>query len=419
MPLRSLFLDMNAFFASAEQHLRPELRGKPVAIVPALTVSTCCIAVSYEARPFGIRTGTGVGEAILKCPKLELVEGRHVRYVEIHHQIIEAVERVLPVEAAHSIDEMSFRLMGPEQHPAKAVELALGLKRAIAEGVGPTLRCSVGLGPNRFLAKTASNMQKPDGLTVLDTPDLPRALHKLELEDLTGISKRMGARLRAAGIASVRDLCAATEDELGHAWGSVIGRRWALMLRGEDVDAPETIRRQVGHSRILPPAQRTDPGARAVLVHLLQKAAARLRGMDRWTKRVSVSVTYADRPRWRRESILPPCQDTQTLMETFAETWAKRPIGSPRAVSVTLTDLVRADSVTPPLFDEARRRQALSRALDAINDKYGTNTAYFASLHAAKNDVPVRIAFSQIPDITRDQQAEDTQRKWGRPRAGR
>jgi len=421
MPLRDFFLDMNAYFASAEQHLNPRLRGKPVAVVPAFTATTCCIAVSYEARPFGIRTGTNVGEAILKCPKLELVEGNHVKYVELHHQIKEAVETVLPIDEVRSIDEMSFRLMGPERNPSRAVELALDMKRAIAERVGPTLRCSIGIAPNRFLAKTASNMQKPDGLVVLEDKRLPQALYKLELEDLTGISRRMGARLRAAGISSVRDLCEASERRLGEAWGSVVGRRWALMLRGEDVEEPGTVRRQVGHSRILPPEHRSEGGARAILAHLTQKAAVRLRDYGLWCERMTMSMTTQHwerlpeggekvrRVRWREETRFAPCQDTQSLMEAFARLWERRRNGdggTPFSVSVTLTDLVEADSVTPPLFPEAQRRQAVSRAIDAINDKYGTNTAYFASLQQAKEGVPVRIAFSQIPDVTRDVRKE-------------
>ena len=406
MPLRSLFLDMNAFFASAEQHLRPELRGRPVAVVQALTASTCCIAASYEARPFGVRTGTNVGEAILKCPRLELVKARHVEYVELHHRIREAVETVLPIESVNSIDEMSFRLMGTEREPARAVELGLAMKRAIHERIGPTLRCSVGVGPNAFLAKTASNMQKPDGLTVLREEDLPDALHRLDLEDLTGISDKMAARLRAAGVRDVRDLCAASDARLERAWGGVVGRRWAMMLRGEDVGPPETTRRQVGHSRILPPEHRTEEGARAVTAHLVQKAAVRLRAMERWTHRMYLSVAFTDREKWKREARLPGVQDTPTLMEAFAAMWREKPAGAPRAVSVALRDLATAESATAALFEPSRKRERVSRALDAINAKYGTNAAYFASLQKAKEGAEERIAFSQIPDVSGERRRE-------------
>jgi len=124
MDINYLFLDMNSYFASVEQQLRPELRGKPVAVVPMLAETTCCIAVSYEARRYGIKTGTRVQDARLLCPRLELVEARPKEYIRIHHQILRAVDTVLPVEAVLSIDEMVCKLMGREKEPAHALRLA-------------------------------------------------------------------------------------------------------------------------------------------------------------------------------------------------------------------------------------------------------------------------------------------------------
>ncbi|MEN0111852.1 MAG: DNA polymerase, partial [Planctomycetota bacterium] len=109
---------MNAFFASAEQHLRPELRGRPVAVVPTQTDRTCCIAASYEARAWGVRTGTNVGDARRQCPDLILVKGRHEDYVRLHHQILAAVETVLPIGKVCSIDEMACPLSPPDRSVA-------------------------------------------------------------------------------------------------------------------------------------------------------------------------------------------------------------------------------------------------------------------------------------------------------------
>ncbi|NUM78422.1 DNA polymerase, partial [candidate division KSB1 bacterium] len=126
LPLRWLFLDLNAYFASIEQELRPELRGKPVGVVPVMTDSTCCIAASYEAKAFGVKTGTIVRDAKKLCPKIQLVEARHRVYVEYHHKIVQAVESCLPVAAVLSIDEMACRLIGRERELEKA--LAFGRK---------------------------------------------------------------------------------------------------------------------------------------------------------------------------------------------------------------------------------------------------------------------------------------------------
>src|ERR1700733_2059254 len=125
-----LFLDLNSFFASCEQQENPVLRGKPIIIVQMMTDSTCAIAASYEAKAFGIRTGTAVWEAKKLCPQLVIVKARHKIYLQYHHRIIEAVESCLPVTKIASIDEMGCRLMGREREESAARALALKVKRA-------------------------------------------------------------------------------------------------------------------------------------------------------------------------------------------------------------------------------------------------------------------------------------------------
>src|SRR6476620_6804545 len=124
----TLFLDLNSYFASVEQQLRPELRGHPVAVVPVDTDSTCCIAASYEAKALGIKTGTNVGEAKRRCADLKIVEARPDVYVRMHHQVVAAVESCVPVEKVYSIDEMLCKLSGSQCEPAKALELARHIK---------------------------------------------------------------------------------------------------------------------------------------------------------------------------------------------------------------------------------------------------------------------------------------------------
>src|ERR1700744_4574435 len=154
--LRWLLLDLNSYFASVEQELRPELRGRPVAVVPLIADTTCAIAASYEAKAFGVRTGTQVGQAKRLCPGIELVEARHELYVDYHHRIVEAVGRCVPVSVVMSIDEMAATRVGNEQPLMAALDLGRRIKTSIREHAGTTLRCSVGLAPNRYLAKIAS-----------------------------------------------------------------------------------------------------------------------------------------------------------------------------------------------------------------------------------------------------------------------
>ena len=193
--LNWLFVDLNSYFASCEQEARPELRGRPVGVVPMMADTTCCIAASYEAKAFGVRTGTIVADAKRLCPDIVLVEARHELYTEFHHRIVEAVESCVPVTAVCSIDEMACRLIGRERPLLAAIDLGMRVKATIRERVGTMLRSSVGLATNRYLAKIASDMEKPDGLVALPLDLLPEALHQLTLRDLPGIGARTEKRL--------------------------------------------------------------------------------------------------------------------------------------------------------------------------------------------------------------------------------
>ncbi len=123
--LNWLFVDLNSYFASCEQEARPELRGRPVGVVPMMADTTCCIAASYEAKAFGVRTGTIVADAKRLCPEIVLVEARHEIYTEFHHRVVEAVESCVPVTAVCSIDEMACRLIGRERPLLAAIDLGM------------------------------------------------------------------------------------------------------------------------------------------------------------------------------------------------------------------------------------------------------------------------------------------------------
>ena len=160
-----LHIDLNSFFASVEQQLHPEYRGRPLAVVPTQADTTVCIAASYEAKALGIRTGTLVGEAKRLCPEIVLIEGEHSEYAKYSHRIAQAVERCCPVAHTPSIDEMVCQLMGREQEPPRARRIALAIKQAIKDDVGQTLRCSIGMAPNRYLASRGARSARPCGAT--------------------------------------------------------------------------------------------------------------------------------------------------------------------------------------------------------------------------------------------------------------
>src|ERR1700712_3816203 len=292
-----LHIDLNSFFASVEQQMHPEYRNRPLAVVPTMADTTCCIAASYEAKDLGIKTGTQVGEAKRICPEIILVAGNHDHYAEYSHKIVAAVDRCCPVAHTPSIDEMVCELMGRERELPRARKIALEIKQAIKDDVGETLRCSIGMAPNRYLAKIASDMQKPDGLIGLLPSQLPRAIAHLELRDLPGVGAKTEIRLNAKGITTMEQLLALDRNGMHQLWDSVWGDRLYHWLRGADsgddgAPVPPEVQKSLGHSHVLGPEHRSQDGAWAVAHKLLHKAAMRLRMEQFYTGSLAVTIRY-------------------------------------------------------------------------------------------------------------------------------
>ena len=419
--LNWIFVDLNSYFASVEQQVRPDLRGKPVAVVPMMADTTVCIAASYEAKAFGVRTGTVVADARRMCPEIVLVEGRHEIYTEYHHRIVEAVESCLPVTAVLSIDEMACRLMGRERPLLAAMELGRKVKACILERVGPMLRSSVGLATNRYLAKVASDMEKPDGLVALPLDILPEALSRLTLRDLPGIGAKTEKRLNDKGIHTMLDLLALSCEQAGELWGSVWGERLWHWLQGEDFDMSETDHlKSISHSHVLAPDMRTAEKAYAVAHKLLHKAAMRLRAGGLWASSFGLAIGFAV-PRgekapvsrfgvptrgWHHEIKLSECQDNPTLIAALRRLWESRPSGQdfdqPYFIGVQLNGLVPDRLHSLNLFDNLdgeQSRARLLKAMDDLNNKYGLSTLAPATMLSAYKAAPTRIAFHSIPDL--------------------
>jgi len=403
MQLNALYVDFNSYFASVEQQLLPELRGKPIGVLAVMAETTCCIAASYEAKAFGIKTGTLVSEARKLCPDIIFVEARPPVYVQYHHFLIDIVESCTHVEKVLSIDEMVCKLTGSQQQPENALKLAAKIKASLAEKAGDFIRCSIGIAPNTFLAKVASNMQKPDGCVMIEPHELPQRLFGLELRDLNGIGKQMEARLNRYKISTVEQLYAANRQQLQVAWGSVEGERMYDKLRGLEPYYVKNSRSSLGHSHVMPPQQRNEVGVRAVLHRLLQKACMRMRSYDLLASRISVKVKFRNKPSWQKESALSATDNTLRLieaLETFMQQYPKTN-AEPYAVGVSFSGLVTADEVARDLFQIAplESEKKLNQAIDTLNMKFGKNTIYFGGAHEALKDAPMRIAFNHIPDI--------------------
>jgi DNA polymerase-4 len=416
-PLRWLYLDLNSYFASVEQQLDPSLRGKPVVVAPVETDSTSAIAASYEAKRFGIRTGTKIYEAKALCRDLIIVPGRHEDYVRFHHQIIAEVENHIPVTAVCSIDEVACRLLDNENSIEAVTALAARIKAGIAANVGVALTSSIGVAPNRLLAKIAADMQKPDGLTILTADTLAERLAALRLSDIPGIGRNMEKRLNAAGIVTMERLLSLDAREARQVWGSVWGERLHYLLQGADLPEVPTTTKSIGHSHVLGPERRQPDRARLVARRLLAKAATRLRRAERRSGWLELAVKAEAQPgtkapKWHGGERLPQVMDSTTLLETLDRLWSKMLSEFPPRrylqVAVTLGDLADANAVQLHLFDGSAaldpaaeaQRLALARAMDKVNARFGRDAVTIGhdSAGAGRSQGP-RIAFTRIPEL--------------------
>ena len=404
-----LILDFNSYFASVEQQENPKLRGKPIAVVPADTDTTCAIAASYEAKKFGVKTGTRIYEAKRLCPGLILVPARHDLYVDYHERWMKEVDNHLPVLREMSIDEACCKMIGDECEEKNAVAIAQKMKDGIRKNVGDCLKTSIGIAPTPLLAKIASNLQKPDGLTVLRTQDLPGPLLGLKLIDLTGIGRNMEAHLINAGVTSVEDLWALTPKQARGLWGSVTGERYWYELHGFDIPMQEHGRRSIGHSRVLDPAMRVPKNSRVVARALLLKAATRLRRYGLAAGGFGISLRPINGPRFSMETRMPPTQDSFALLAELDRMWREfsaeyESYTRLLKVSVFLFRLHPVEARMEDLFIKRQnghtRGEKLWHAVDKLSRKFGKNTVSLASQRdLSLQYLGAKIAFTRVPDM--------------------
>jgi DNA polymerase IV len=403
--LRFLYLDLNSFFASVHQQHDPRLRGRPVVVAPVKAEGTCAIAASFEAKICGIKTGTPIWQARQLCPDVAVVLARHELYVTVHHQVLAAVNTVMPISRVCSIDEVLCTLLSSEQSPAAATALAKAMKRALYAHIGPCITASIGVAPSRLLAKIASDRVKPNGLVVFEEATLPAALFPLQLTDLPGIGHAMEKRLWKSGIFSVADLWNLPLSRARAAWGSVEGERFCRQLHGEAIPDQETTRSSISHSHVLPPDLRHGDAPYTVARRLSVKCMTRLRRYHLAAGHLELFVR-GQTHQWAATASFPACQDTATVLASLEKIWPRQTHTMPIfKVGVVLSGLSPIASAAQPLFppegEETRKRNAkLSFALDALNQRYGRDTVTYADVHqlATNPAIGTKIAFTRVPE---------------------
>ena len=385
-PFRVLYLDMNSFFASVEQQLDPALRGRPVAITAVDSDSGACVAASYEAKAYGVKTGTHVRDARRLCPGIVFLPSRHRLYVRFNLAVSDVLDRHAELTHIRSVDEFQLALSGEARSLAGAEKLVARLKEAVAAEVGVCLRFSAGIGPNHLLAKIAGKLDKPDGCRWLGPENLPEAIAHLSLDDLPGISGAMKARLFRARVFDVPALYALDPRHARLIWRSVEGERFVRMLQGMEIPLIATERGGFGNSKVLSPEFRDPRRAYLVGRWLVEKATARLRRDGRVAGRFSLSVSFMAGGAWSRNVSCFPTQDTAIFLRLHRDLWVRlwrtaRP-GAVISLGVHLGDVGllhdrRGDLLMPLAPTELTRGEQVSRAVDQINTRLGDGAIRF------------------------------------------
>jgi DNA polymerase-4 len=396
-----LFLDLNSAFASIEQQYRPELRGRPVAVCPGASRASAVISASREARAVGVRTLMRVHEALPLCPDLVLLEPDAAKYREVSRRLLELLDSYSPRVLPLSIDEAAVDLSGTPSLRRDLRELGHEVKRRLRDEVGDWLTCSVGFATNVFLAKQAAELDKPDGLRVIDHRNLEEVLAGLRLTDLTGVSEGNAARILRAGIPTPLHLLAASQHTLRRqVFGSVVGDVWYLRLRGyetESFEAPE--RRSVSHSHVLARPVDDPEEIRALILRFCDRLGRRLRQEGLVAGRLELVARMeggASRHDHLRQERLVATQDLYAVARQLWEGMRER--RAVRFMSVALTELSAASVSQLDLFAPAERRsERVSGLVDQLRERFGEGAVMPARLLNRGDLAPDRIAFGKLP----------------------
>lgn len=382
-PMRTLYLDMNGFFASVEQQVQPRLRGRPVGITaldtgPHNNWAGGVVAASYEAKDAGVKGIMSVREARSVCPDMIFVQARHKLYARANQAISRVIDRIAEVEYIRSIDEIQVALGGPTSQLPAALDLARNIKQVIRDDVGQYMRCSIGIGPNQLLAKIAGKLEKPDGLQWLAPENMPDRISHLQLDDLPGISSRMKDRLLKAHVWTIEDLHALDPRHARMIWRSVEGERFVRGLQGENIPLQETSRSGYGQSKVLAPKYRNPAAACKVGRWLTERAVARMRRDGFCAGYFSVYISRFKQSGIMRSRTLTPSQDTRVFMGLFDELSQPFASGCAHAasVSVQLGKIMPLRERPAELFlpleaGRANNSEKLSTVIDHLNRRYG------------------------------------------------
>ncbi len=290
-----MFVDMNSFFATCEQQVNFYLRNRPVAVCVYPGKYGCVIAPSIEAKKLGVKTGMRLNEAVQLCPDLIPLETHPNRYREFHQQIMNVFRKYSEDVIPKSIDEAMINFASYKLVHKDLIEVANKIKEDIRKEVGDYMKCSIGIAPNAFLAKLASGIKKPDGLTLISPENIDQVLSTLSLTDLPGIAKAMAIRLKLSGIDTPLQLRHTPPEKIKIACRSIVGTYWHYRLNFSEVDFSTSDYKSMQAMRHVSAAQRKEVNVLDdLLVSLCTTLEKRMVKQEVYAKDIAFSARYED-----------------------------------------------------------------------------------------------------------------------------
>lgn len=392
-----MHIDLNSCFATVEQQSRPLLRGRPVAVVNRRTDKTAIVTASYEAKVRGVKVGMKLAEAKQLAPGIVALESDPAKYRYVYHKLLNIMNDYSARVTMKSIDEgvIDFSEATRETQSRPLEDIGQEIKQRLRDEVGSAMRCNVGIGPNRFLAKMAASLHKPDGLDVIDHHNLRDVLATLQLTDLTGIASHYAARLEAVGIGTPLQFLDTDELTLCKVvFKGIVGTQWYQRLRGWEVDDYISDVKTIGRQYVL--------DERGIAMHeilkrlhvLCESVGGRLRAQGRVARGINVYVKTIDGEYWhaRRLSELP-FYSNQAIYSLACQLMLEAPSGA-REIGVNCYELSTDNDPQLSLFgDQLARERALVGAVDAINQRYGERAIHAADTLGTPRSLRPKIPF--------------------------
>lgn len=389
-----MHVDLNSAFASIEQQSRPLLRGKPVAVLNRRTEHTIIVTASYEAKSRGVKVGMKFTEAARLAPGLIAVESDPDKYKFVYRKLMAILNDYSSDVVMKSIDEgvIDFHHI-PNHRPL--IQIGYEIKQRLRDEVGIAMRCNVGIGPNRFLAKTAAGLHKPDGLDVITADNLRETYKTMKLTDLTGIAEHMEQKLNAVGIFTPIEFLDASAVALEKvAFKSIIGGQWHDRLRGYEVDDRPVTTKTVGRQYVLEDRNLKRHEITARLHNLCESVGFRLRSQGKSAKGIYVYCKTIEREYWHRSKMCQlPFYSDKTINFLAQQLFNEAPDGISE-IGLHCYGLTNGGDSQMSLFgDILVREQQLVGAIDDINQRFGDRTVHSATTITTNEFVKTKIPF--------------------------